>query len=60
MDARFARFVEQLGEMKLTMQREKPGPEHAAERRAAMIEAADGFDAEIRFTYPPEFNGPRG
>jgi siroheme synthase (precorrin-2 oxidase/ferrochelatase) len=54
MDARFARFVEQLGQKKLKMQRERPGPEHSAERRDAMIEAADGFDAEIRFTYPDE------
>jgi hypothetical protein len=46
--------------MKLVMQREKPGPEHAAERRAAMIEAADGFDAEIGFTYPSWFDGTRG
>ncbi|HTX55940.1 MAG TPA: NAD(P)-dependent oxidoreductase [Candidatus Acidoferrales bacterium] len=54
MDARFTRFVERLGEMKRTMQRERPGPEHAAERRAAMIDAAAGFDAEIRFIYPDE------
>ena len=60
MDARFARFVERLGEMKLAMRRQKPGPEHAAERRAAMIEAADGFDAEVRFTYPAWFDEPRG
>jgi siroheme synthase (precorrin-2 oxidase/ferrochelatase) len=60
MDERFTRFVERLGGMKLAMQREKPGPEHAAERRAAMIEAADGFDAEIGFTYPSWFDGTRG
>jgi len=54
MDARFARFVERLGRMKVAKQREMPGPEHARERRAAMIEAADGFDAKIEFTYPDE------
>ena len=54
MDARFAHFVERLGEKKVAMQRERPGPEHAAERRAAMIDAAAGFDAEIRFIYPDE------
>ena len=54
MDERFARFVTRLGEMKRAMQQAKPGPEHAAERRAAMIDAADGFDAEIRFIYPDE------
>jgi siroheme synthase (precorrin-2 oxidase/ferrochelatase) len=59
MDERFTRFVERLGGMKLVMQREKPGPEHAAERRAAMIEAADGFDAEVQFSYPSWFDAPR-
>ena len=54
MDARFARFVERLGEMKVAMQREHPGPERSDERRKAMIDAADGFDAEIRFIYPEE------
>ncbi|HTU70538.1 MAG TPA: NAD(P)-dependent oxidoreductase [Candidatus Baltobacteraceae bacterium] len=58
MDARFARFVERLGEMKVKMQREKPGPAHADERRSAMIEAARGFDADVRFTYPPWFDAP--
>jgi precorrin-2 dehydrogenase / sirohydrochlorin ferrochelatase len=59
MDARFARFVERLGEMKVKMQRERPGPEHSDERRKAMIDAADGFDAEIHFTYPSWLDGPR-
>ncbi len=58
MDTRFARFVERLGEMKATMQRAKPGPEHAAERRAAMIEAAEGFDADVHFSYPSWFDAP--
>jgi precorrin-2 dehydrogenase / sirohydrochlorin ferrochelatase len=57
MDARFAAFVERLGELKVAMQREKPGPEHARERRAAMIDAADGFDAEITFKYPDDARG---
>ncbi|MGB6986107.1 MAG: NAD(P)-dependent oxidoreductase [Candidatus Aquilonibacter sp.] len=59
MDARFARFVERLGEMKVKMQRERPGPEHSGERRKAMIDAADGFDAKIEFTYPSWIDGPR-
>jgi siroheme synthase (precorrin-2 oxidase/ferrochelatase) len=53
MDATFKRFVEELGEKKVAMQRENPGLEHTDERRRAMIEAAEGFDAEIAFTYPP-------
>ncbi len=60
MDERFARFVTLLGEMKRNMQREKPGPEHAQERRAAMIDAADGFDADVQFSYPSWFDAPRG
>jgi precorrin-2 dehydrogenase / sirohydrochlorin ferrochelatase len=60
MDERFTRFVVRLGEMKTKKKAEKPGPEHARERREAMIEAADGFDAEIRFTYPDWFDATRG
>jgi precorrin-2 dehydrogenase / sirohydrochlorin ferrochelatase len=60
MDAHFTRFVERLGEMKVKMQRERPGPEHSDERRRAMIDAADGFDAEITFTYPSWLDDPRG
>lgn len=60
MDARFARFVERLGEMKVKLQRERPGPDHSDERRKAMIDAADGFDADIEFTYPSWLDGPRG
>ena len=59
MDERFARFVTLLGEMKTNMQRDKPGPEHAQERRAAMIDAADGFDADVQFSYPSWFDAPR-
>jgi len=55
MDTRFAGFVTELGAKKVAMQAAVPGPEHAEERRAAMIAAADGFDAEIRFTYPRWF-----
>jgi len=59
MDERFARFVTLLGEMKTNMQRDKPGPEHAQERRAAMIDAAEGFDADVQFSYPSWFDAPR-
>jgi precorrin-2 dehydrogenase / sirohydrochlorin ferrochelatase len=60
MDARFARFVELLGEMKIKMKSEMPGHEHGEARRAAMIEAADGFDAHITFEYPEWFDATRG
>lgn len=60
MDTTFARFVTRLGEKKLAMQREKPGLEHTGERRAAMIDAAEGFDARITFTYPSWFNADDG
>ena len=59
MDERFARFVTLLGEMKTNMQRDKPGAEHAQERRAAMIDAAEGFDADVQFSYPSWFDAPR-
>jgi siroheme synthase (precorrin-2 oxidase/ferrochelatase) len=56
MDGRFARFVMRLGEKKLAMQREQPGAEQSAARRAAMIEAAEGFDAAVSFAYPAWFD----
>ena len=56
MDARFTRFVERLGEMKVKMKAQRPGPEHSQERRQAMIEAAEGFDANIIFDYPEWFD----
>jgi len=60
MDATFARFVERLGEMKLQMKAEKPGHKHSEARRAAMIEAAEGFDAHITFEYPDWYDATRG
>jgi precorrin-2 dehydrogenase / sirohydrochlorin ferrochelatase len=60
MDERFARFVERLGEMKLKMKAERPGHKHSEARRAAMIEAAEGFDAHVSFDYPEWFDATRG
>jgi len=60
MDATFARFVERLGEMKIKMKAEQPGHAHAQARRAAMIEAAEGFDAHITFEYPDWYDASRG
>ncbi|HVA26651.1 MAG TPA: NAD(P)-dependent oxidoreductase [Candidatus Baltobacteraceae bacterium] len=60
MDARFVRFIERLAKMKLSMKAEKPGDEHAAQRRAAMIEAAEGFEAHVSFEYPGWFDDVNG
>jgi precorrin-2 dehydrogenase / sirohydrochlorin ferrochelatase len=60
MDDRFMWFVERLAELKTEKKLQKPGPEHSSERRQAMIDVAEGFDAEIAFTYPEWFDAPRG
>jgi siroheme synthase-like protein len=56
MDARFARFVERLARMREAERDRHPGPEQSPLRRRAMIEAADGFAAEVRFAYPEWFD----
>jgi precorrin-2 dehydrogenase/sirohydrochlorin ferrochelatase len=53
MDARFARFIDRLAVMRERTRQERPLPEDAPIRRAAMLEAAEGFEAEVRFTFPP-------
>lgn len=53
MDPRFARFVERLAEMREAERERHPGPEQSPQRRRAMIQAAEGFCAEVRFEYPP-------
>jgi precorrin-2 dehydrogenase len=55
MDATFTRFVECLATQKTRIKRAYPGEEHGGKRREAMIDAADGFDAEVRFSYPEWF-----
>jgi precorrin-2 dehydrogenase/sirohydrochlorin ferrochelatase len=60
MDATFARFVDRLARAKTKMKEEYPGPDHAAKRRQAMIDAAEGFDVEIRFKYPHWFEDESG
>lgn len=51
MDARFARFVERLGELRERFAAQHPLPEHSALRRQAAIDAARGFEAEVVFRY---------
>ncbi len=56
LDARFTRFVERLAQMRETERERHPRPEDASLRRRAMIEAADGFSADVRFAYPEWFD----
>lgn len=56
MDQRFARFIERLAQRRERTRAEHPAPEDSALRRAAMIEAARGFRAEVRFEYPEWFD----
>jgi siroheme synthase (precorrin-2 oxidase/ferrochelatase) len=55
MDARFERFIERLALQRERVRCEHPGPEESTLRRDAMIEAARGFRAEVRFDYPSWF-----
>jgi siroheme synthase (precorrin-2 oxidase/ferrochelatase) len=55
MDSRFARFVEELARKREAVRAAHPLPEDSPVRRAAMIEAADGFRAEVSFKYPEGF-----
>ncbi|HET6275454.1 MAG TPA: NAD(P)-dependent oxidoreductase [Candidatus Cybelea sp.] len=56
MDEKFARFVERLAELRERTRSAHPGPEDSPLRRAAMIEAAHGFEADVRFAYPSWFD----
>jgi precorrin-2 dehydrogenase / sirohydrochlorin ferrochelatase len=55
MDARFVRFIEDLARQREREHAAHPAPQESALRRDAMIEAARGFAAEVRFEYPPWF-----
>jgi len=56
MDTRFARFVEELAQRRERTRAAHPFPEDSQTRRAAMIEAARGFRADVRFEYPEWFD----
>jgi precorrin-2 dehydrogenase/sirohydrochlorin ferrochelatase len=56
MDQRFARFVQQLAMRREQVHGAHPEPESSNLRRSAMIEAARGFAAEVRFEYPSWFD----
>ncbi|MFY9631505.1 MAG: NAD(P)-dependent oxidoreductase [Candidatus Cybelea sp.] len=55
MDARFVRFIESLARQRERTHAAHPAPQESELRRDAMIEAARGFQAEVRFVYPPWF-----
>jgi siroheme synthase (precorrin-2 oxidase/ferrochelatase) len=55
MDGRFARFIEILAERRARTHAAHPEPESSKLRRDAMIEAARGFRADVRFEYPQWF-----
>jgi precorrin-2 dehydrogenase/sirohydrochlorin ferrochelatase len=55
MDARFARFVARLAELRGATHAAHPRPEDSGVRRSAMIEAARGFEADVRLEYPAWF-----
>ncbi len=54
-DSRFARFVDELARQREDVRERHPSPEESPLRRAAMIEAARGFAAEVGFEYPAWF-----
>jgi siroheme synthase (precorrin-2 oxidase/ferrochelatase) len=60
MDERFARFIGHLAERRERTHAAHPGPESSNVRRAAMIEAASGFRADVRFEYPAWFDEADG
>jgi precorrin-2 dehydrogenase / sirohydrochlorin ferrochelatase len=55
MDERFARFIGNLAERRQRTHAAHPEPESSQLRRDAMIEAARGFRADVKFEYPEWF-----
>ncbi|MGA8574725.1 MAG: hypothetical protein WB609_03425 [Candidatus Cybelea sp.] len=55
MDEKFVHFVERLAEQRERTREAHPRPEDSPVRRGAMIEAARGFEADVRFAYPSWF-----
>lgn len=60
MDAKFARFIERLAEMREATRARHPGLSASPLRREEMIEAASGFEVEIRLRYPGWFERADG
>lgn len=59
MDATFAAFVGELARRRERTRKAHPRPDESPIRRADAIEAADGFEADVSFTYPRWFDGKR-
>jgi len=57
-DGAFVRFIECLAVQRERVARAHPGADESHLRRAAMIEAARGFDADVRLAYPAWFVPP--
>lgn len=55
MDQKFARFIGRLATQREEVRRVHPAPDESPIRRQAMIEAAEGFSAEVAFSYPEWF-----
>lgn len=55
MDGKFVRFIEILARRRAEMHALHPDPQDSPVRRNAMIEAARGFRADVRFEYPQWF-----
>ncbi len=55
MDEKFGRFIDCLGTQKERIKERNPGAAQSHLRRAAMIDAAKGFDARVEFSYPSWF-----
>jgi precorrin-2 dehydrogenase / sirohydrochlorin ferrochelatase len=55
MDARFTRFVGELTRRREDVRERHPLQQESPQRRAAMVEAARGFSADVRFAYPEWF-----
>jgi siroheme synthase (precorrin-2 oxidase/ferrochelatase) len=56
MDSTFAAFVAQLAQRREKVREAHPSPQESTLRRASMIEAAKGFTADVRFSYPHWFD----
>jgi siroheme synthase (precorrin-2 oxidase/ferrochelatase) len=55
MDARFVRFVERLASERERVRAQHPSQAESELRRKAAIDAANGFEADVRFRYPGWF-----
>jgi siroheme synthase (precorrin-2 oxidase/ferrochelatase) len=56
MDSKFTAFVVTLAERRERTREAHPLPQESQLRRASMIEAAEGFEVDVRFRYPQWFD----